>query len=152
MLDIKKQVKWKGLIEGLSKGLSTEHISEGSNLLVFLKAESHIDHQHKGHHPVKVCHSEVCTEHPAVDGEHPGAKYEKSENGITDYLTHEDNKVFYVQSLIFVGVPEKFYCVNEKYLQSFKTHIQIPDVKTRESKAKETQQNGDILPVYQLCQ
>ena len=57
----------------------------------------------------------MCTEHPAVDGEHPGAKYEKSENDIADYLTHEDNKVFCVQSLIFVGVPEKVYCSNEKY-------------------------------------
>ena len=57
----------------------------------------------------------MCTEHPAVDGEHPGAKYQKSENGIADYLTHEDSKVFDVQSLIFVGVPEKVYCFNEKY-------------------------------------
>ena len=57
----------------------------------------------------------MCTEHPAVDGEHPGAEYQKSENYIADYLTHEDNKVFDVQSLIFVGVPEKVYCSNEKY-------------------------------------
>ena len=134
------------------KSLSTEHISEGSNLLVFLEAESHIDHHHQSHHPIKVCHSEVCTEHPAVDGEHPGAKNEKSENNIADYLTHEDNKVFCVQSLIFVGAPENVYCFNEKYKVLKSYTDTIPDVKTRESKAKETQQNGDILPVYQLCQ
>ena len=96
------------------KFMYTKHISEGINLLFFLETESHIDHQHQGHHPIKVGHSEVCAEHPAVDSEHPGAKYEKSENSIADNLTHEAYKVFHIQCLIFVSVPEKVYIVSMK--------------------------------------
>ena len=115
-----------------------------------VKAQNgHQDNQHQSHHPIKVCHIEVCNiQQLTVNIQEPNMRSLKMASQTT--LPMKTTKCFMSKASFLLVFLKRFIVLI--IITKFLKHIQIPDVKTRESKAKETQQNGDILPVYQLCQ
>ena len=96
--------------------VSTDKISKRPQLFFLPVTKYDIGHQHQCQHSIEVSHCQVCAEHPGVDCEHPGPKYNQSGACVTNHFEQENSKMFCIQGFIFARVPFPLYVVDRLIL------------------------------------